>query len=206
MGIPKGYYVWHKVGDKGVEVYEGRNCITFGRGSYYIVFANKAGSRVDEDGNWKIGNYHNSYAGEYKTKGEASKLIKKIDKGIYTKGIDIIKLNPTHPKSGKPRAFYINNSDIKSDSGAIVVMKDDKLGLEHELGHARAGHFKNNKHGYRAELEADKEMIAKLRDKGEYNSGIRNRIVSSLSTHSRHKNPKEKARRDIKRIEARLGM
>jgi hypothetical protein len=196
---------WIKYG--GVEIYESKHGLIVGGGRHlYAVYGDKHGTRGDKlwiyPSGWIKSDQTHCYAGSYKTKQKAIDLLNKLEASYYLKGVKVFEVDDKDIENS------MSSLTDRKGGGFLIIKKGDEIGKAHELGHIKAGHHINTKGvegNYNKEVEAVGNQIEYLKDKGIYTGVVRNKIVRDLSTYDKKKS-KVRARKDIKKIEARLGL
>lgn len=145
----------------------------------------------------------NEYAGKYKGRANALKILDILENAQKGKELKIVKVDDDNIVP-----MCIHDNYAKHKGGVILVNMKDEVGLAHELGHWKSGHFEGDKrYTFNKETEAVEEQIKILKDKKIYNKKARDRVIESLASHS--KKPYQKKRRALKavrNIEAKLGL
>jgi hypothetical protein len=199
-------YTWRKEGDW--EIYEGRYAIAVGYDNKYDCFGSKLGNRTPKGKvRWDARDLYfkpstNVYVGQYIGKNKAKNIIDRIDVTLES---DKVMRIESSDKLVPSQSLTLNT---KKKGVVIVYPKDDIVERLHEEGHIKADVYKTNRSfHYNDELKAIQYQIAELNKRKIWNSKTRNKIINDLSTYNRKTHPKrERAARDIKRIEAGLGL
>lgn len=198
-------YTWKNDGDW--EVYEGKYAITVGYDDKFDCFGKKDGDGTSKGKvRWgKSGLYFNPssnvYVGQY-SKTKAKNLVDKIDSTLESNKIFRIE--------SENKLVPSQSVTLQSHKKGVVIVypKGDIIERLHEEGHIKSGvaETKRSFH-YNDELPVIGYQIAELNKRGMWTPKVRNRVVNDLATYSRKPNQKKRrALKDVKRIEARLGL
>jgi hypothetical protein len=172
------FYKWIKFGNN--LVYEGKHSVIFGDDKYgYNVFATKKELKLLDDGSVDY-TTRNGKFGAYRTKKEALKVFKTLEKAF-----DSGKFIQTAQKTTNDDAFTIAFNSRKGMGGVIIYDPNHPEDLIHEQAHISLGHLKPScdKSKLQKEKEATALEIKILKRKGQYNQNIRNRSVRKLATY-----------------------
>lgn len=198
------FYKWRKEGDW--EVYEGKYAITVGYDDKFDCFGKKDGDGTAKGKvRWgKSGLYFNPssnvYIGQH-SKVKSKNLVDKIDSTLESNSLLSIEAND---KLVPSQSITLST---KKKGTVIIYPKGDVIERIHEEGHFKKGVSSERSFHYNDELPVIEYQITELNKRGMWTPKIRDRVVSDLATYSRKPNQKKRrALKDVKRIEARLGL
>lgn len=200
---------WRKEGYWSV--YEGKHGIAIGDDvDGYDCFGSKTGNgsakqRVRFDDKGVLYNPNaNVLMGRIKDKRSAARMIDRVDRVLKSDKVWYLpvtnKLVPTQTMTATNRR-----------KGAIVIYSKNNISDKlHEIGHIKAGMATSTSarsYHYNDEIAAIRYQIQELNKRGLWNSKNRNLAIKNLSGYSKIPfQKKRRAARDIKRIEAKLGL
>jgi hypothetical protein len=199
------FHQWRKSGDW--EIYEGSYAIAVGESGKFDCFGKKDGDGTN-NGKVRLTNddlyfnpSSNVYVGQY-NKNKAKYLVDKIDATLESDNVFRI------ATTNKLAPSQIITAQSRKKGVVIIYPKGNIAEKIHEESHVDAGMYKSKRSfHYNDEIKAIALQIAALKRRKLWNSRIRNKIISDLSTYSRQPyQKKRRAERSVKRIEAKLGL
>jgi tRNA-dihydrouridine synthase len=193
-------YKWSKFGP--LVVYEGECAVAAGNKEIgYSVFADKKDLKISKDGDISYYRTANGFMDTYDSRGRASRLVREVDKARNKENTPTIIsiISPSEDFS----AF--SHGDCKTGGVLLVVEKDKKEDLAHEVSHYLCGHLRrvSNKKDLEKEKEAIETEIRLLKLRKEYNKDIKNEIVENFSTYLKGSKRKSRARKLVNKVEKR---
>jgi len=194
-------YKWNKFGEG--EVYEGENAIIAGNEEFgYAVYGDKRRLEIHSDASIKDLEV-NMHSGNYKTKAEALAVFRRIENGLNKEGVTVISIDKKNAGANGIEAGLLTFDNKK---GAVIIHeKGDDVALAHELAHLEIGHgHVKRRPGYPGEMKAIAVQMQILKGANKWNKKSREATIENVSGYANGN--KKRARKDIRKLEAKLGL